>query len=191
MFKYRRECICLSMDSDQLNPPIYPWQTQRRFNAYSDYFKRVFGCRVQKLSINAGFTCPNRDGHISYGGCSFCDNAAFNPSYCKVEKSIYQQIEEGILFHRNRYRRAKYYLAYFQAYSNTYAPLSQLKDIYNQALAHPNIVGLVIGTRPDCIDDEKLDYFSTLAKQKYVIIGKCMVLVNMETHVLLLMGQRN
>ena len=148
----------------------YPWQTSRRFNAYADYFKRTFGSRVQKLSINAGFTCPNRDGKVSFGGCTYCNNAAFNPSYCKVEKPIQQQLEEGIIFHQNRYRKAEHYLAYFQAYSNTYAPLKRLKEIYNQALANPNIVGLVIGTRPDCIDEEKLEYFANLSKEKYIII---------------------
>ena len=146
------------------------WGHSRRFNAYSNYFKKIFGERVQKVTIDAGFTCPNRDGTISKNGCLYCDNKAFNPSYCSPSKSIAQQIEEGIEFHKNRYRRANKYLAYFQAFSNTYAPLSVLKKTYQQALENENIIGLVIGTRPDCIDDEKLEYFSQLAENHYVII---------------------
>ena len=146
------------------------WGHTRRFNAYSNYFKQLSGERVQKVTINAGFTCPNRDGTISQNGCLYCDNQAFNPSYCNPQKSIAQQIEEGIEFHKNRYRRANKYLAYFQAFSNTYAPLSDLKKIYQQALDNENIIGLVIGTRPDCIDDEKLEYFSQLSENHYIII---------------------
>ena len=156
--------------NDLQNVNAYPWGHARRFNAYSEYFKKELGQRVQKLTINAGFTCPNRDGTISFGGCTYCDNQAFNPSYCHPQKSIQQQIEEGIAFHKSRYRRAEKYLAYFQAFSNTHAPLNQLKSVYNQALTHKDIVGLVIGTRPDCIDEEKLDYFSYLSKKCYLII---------------------
>lgn len=149
---------------------MYPWNHQRRYNAYAEYLKTLFGQRIQKVTINAGFTCPNRDGLISVGGCSYCDNAAFNPSYCHPDKSITQQIKEGIEFHQNRYRRANKYLAYFQAYSNTYADLENLKHIYNQALENEKIIGIVIGTRPDCVDEEKLSYFARLAETKYVII---------------------
>jgi len=149
---------------------VFPWGNRRRFNAYSDYFKRVFGERVQKVTIDAGFTCPNRDGTAGKGGCTYCNNDAFNPSYCNPGKSVTQQIDEGVEFHRNRYRKANRYLAYFQAYSNTYAPLDRLKSIYNEALQYPEIIGLVIGTRPDCIDDEKLDYFATLSKDYYIIL---------------------
>ncbi len=148
----------------------YHWNHNRRFNAYANYFRNEFGQRVQKLSIDAGFTCPNRDGKVGIGGCTYCNNDAFNPSYCQPHKSVLQQIEEGIEFHAKRYRRAENYLAYFQAFSNTYAPLKHLKEIYNQALEHPNISGLVIGTRPDCMDEEKLNYFAELTKQKYLII---------------------
>jgi uncharacterized protein len=149
----------------------YPWGHQRPFNAYAQYFEKLFGERVQKLTIDAGFTCPNRDGKIAFGGCTYCNNDAFNPSYCTPEKGITQQINEGIEFHANRYRRAKKFLAYFQAYSNTYKALDELKSIYNQALENPTIVGLIIGTRPDCIDEEKLDYFASLqAKGYYVLI---------------------
>ncbi len=148
----------------------YPWGHNRRFNSYNEYFKKKFGERVQKVSIDAGFTCPNRDGFLAFGGCSYCNNDAFNPSYCQPDKPIKQQLDEGIEFHLKRYRRANKYLAYFQTYSNTYAPLDELKKIYGEALSHPNVIGLVIGTRPDCMDEEKLEYFSHLNKDHYIII---------------------
>lgn len=125
---------------------------------------------MQKVSVDAGFTCPNRDGTLARGGCTYCNNDAFSPSYCIPEKSVTRQVIEGIEFHKVRYRRANKYLAYFQAYSNTYASLEHLMKIYNEALAVPGVVGLVIGTRPDCVDEEKLDYFGKLSKETYLII---------------------
>ena len=148
----------------------YPWGDERRFNSYAAYFRRTFGHRMQKVTINAGFTCPNRDGKISTGGCTFCDNAAFTPSYCDSTKSITQQIDEGVEFHRRRYRTAEQYLAYFQSFSNTYAPIERLRECYDEALSHPAVAGIVVGTRPDCVDEEKLDYFAELARRKYVAI---------------------
>ena len=145
---------------------MFPWGDNRRFNSYSSYFQREFGGRVQKISIDAGFSCPNRDGKISTGGCSFCRNDAFNPSYCKPEKSIRQQIEEGIEFHQRRYRRAKSYMAYFQAYSNTYKPIDELERLYREALSTPGIIGIIIGTRPDCITSEILEMLKTLSYQR-------------------------
>ena len=152
----------------KINP--YPWNHSRRYNAYSEYFRSTYGRRVQKVAIDAGFTCPNRDGSKGTGGCSYCNNDAFNPSYCKPEKNITQQITEGIEFHRVRYRRAQNFLTYFQAYSNTYAPLDHLKKVFAEALAYPGVIGLVIGTRPDCVDDEKLAWFAELAQKHYIII---------------------
>lgn len=148
----------------------YPWGDERRFNSYAAYFRRMFGHRMQKVTVNAGFTCPNRDGTVGRGGCTFCDNAAFTPSYCTPEKSITRQIDEGIEFHRRRYRTAQRYLAYFQSYSNTYAPLERLRECYDEALAHPEVAGIAVGTRPDCVDERKLDYFADLARRKYVAI---------------------
>lgn len=148
----------------------YPWGDNRRFNSYSGYFSRLFGSRVQKLSIDAGFTCPNRDGSKGTGGCTYCNNDAFNPSYCTPSKSVTRQIEEGISFHKKRYRRAGKYLAYFQAYSNTYAPLETLVKLYNEALNVPGIAGLIIGTRPDCIDTEKLACLKELSKNHYIAV---------------------
>ncbi len=134
---------------------------------------------MQKLSIDAGFSCPNRDGSLTTGGCTFCNNEAFTPSYLRedkehnhmrVVKSITRQIEEGIEFHEWRYHQPLRYLAYFQAYSNTYAPLEILKQRYEEALRHPQVAGLVIGTRPDCVDEEKLDYLASLAREYYVAV---------------------
>ncbi|MBQ9312843.1 MAG: TIGR01212 family radical SAM protein [Bacteroidales bacterium] len=148
----------------------FVWGHGRPFNAYSNYMKRKYGERIQKLSIDAGFSCPNRDGKISYGGCSFCSNEAFNPSYCRDCHSISQQIEEGIKFHKWRYKKVHKYFAYFQAYSNTYAPLDILKQRYDEALSNENICGLVIGTRPDCIDEEILSYLEELNKYYHIVI---------------------
>ena len=148
----------------------FPWGDTRRFNSYNAYFTKQFGSRVQKISIDAGFSCPNRDGKINTGGCTFCSNDAFNPSYCRPEKTIRQQIEEGIEFHKRRYRRANQYLAYFQPYSNTYKPLDELKKIYSQALEIPEIAGIVIGTRPDLIDEDILQYLAEIQKTHYVIV---------------------
>ena len=148
----------------------YPWGDDRRYNSYSGYFRRLFGFRVQKLSVHAGFTCPNRDGTLSSGGCTFCDNAAFSPSYCTPDKSVRRQLEEGIEFHRRRYRSAERYLAYFQSFSNTYAPLERLREVFSQAFELPEVAGIVVGTRPDCIDGPKLDYFARLAETRYVAI---------------------
>ena len=149
---------------------MYIWGDDRPFNSYSSYFRRRFGERVQKVAINAGFSCPNRDGKVGFGGCTFCNNEAFTPSYCQPTKSLTQQIEEGIEFHRRRYRTASHYLAYFQLFSNTYAPLDTLRSRYDEALSHPDIVGIVVGTRPDCVSEEILDYFAELNSDHYVTI---------------------
>ena len=149
---------------------IYPWGHHRRFNAYSDYFRSRYGTRIQKVSVDAGFTCPNRDGTRGTGGCIYCNNDAFNPSYCIPDKPVTVQIEEGIKFHKWRYDRAVSYLAYFQAYSNTYAPLGKLRAVYEEALRYPGVVGLIIGTRPDCIDDEKLSYLKELSTRFYLSV---------------------
>ncbi len=149
---------------------MYYWGDDRRFNSYAAYFKRLFGGRVQKVAVNAGFTCPNRDGRISTGGCTFCNNEAFTPSYCRPDKSITRQIDEGIEFHRRRYRNASQFLVYFQSYTNTYAPLDDLRRCYDEALAHEGVIGIVVGTRPDCVNEELLDYFASVARDHYVTI---------------------
>ncbi len=148
----------------------YSWGHSRPFNAYAEYFRKRFGFRVQKLTLDAGFTCPNRDGSLGLGGCTYCVNDAFNPSYCEPSKSITTQLQEGAGFHKVRYRRAEKYLAYFQAYTNTYAGLETLKPMYEEALSFPGVIGLVVGTRPDCVPDEILDYFAELHQHFYVVV---------------------
>jgi len=148
----------------------YTWGHKRRFNSYPEYFKGKFGSRVQKLTLNAGFTCPNRDGTKGEGGCTFCNNDAFNPSYCMPQKSITKQLEQGIAFHARRYRQSDKFLAYFQAFTNTYNDIEKLQVLYSEALAFPGVIGLVIGTRPDCISTELLDYLQDLSKEYYLII---------------------
>ena len=148
----------------------YGFPDGKRYNSFVGYFKRKYGERLQKIVLDAGFTCPNRDGKVGRGGCTYCDNAAFHPSYSTAGKSLHQQMDEGIEFHKVRYRTTEHYLAYFQSFSNTYAPLERLKALYEEALSHPDVVGIVIGTRPDCVDEEKLDYIAELAKKHVVIV---------------------
>ena len=149
------------MDLNKVNTPHY--------NDYGTWIRRQFPYRVQKISIDAGFTCPNRDGRISTGGCIYCDNRTFNPSYCQRRHSVTQQLEEGKRFFAHKYPDMKY-LAYFQAFTNTYAPLSQLKALYEEALQVGDIVGIVIGTRPDCVSDELLDYLAELNQRTFVLV---------------------
>lgn len=139
------------------------------YKDYSHWIREQFPFRVQKISVDAAFSCPNRDGRLSLGGCTFCDNKTFNPSYCDRGKSIIQQLEEGKAFFAKKYPEMKY-LAYFQAYSNTYAPLEELKRKYEEALAVDDVVGLVIGTRPDCVSDEALDYLQQLNQRTFLIV---------------------
>ena len=148
----------------------YPWGHKRRFNSYAEYFRKYYGERVQKLTIDAGFTCPNRDGTLARGGCAYCNNDAFKPWYCTPKKTIRQQLLEGIEFHKVRYRKAYRYLAYFQSFSNSYAPLEKLRALYGEALDTPEVMGIVIGTRPDCVDDEKLDYLAELRRKYFVTV---------------------
>jgi uncharacterized protein len=155
------------MNVTRFNDSLFPWGHSRPFNDLSGYLQKIFGTRVQKLSVDAGFTCPNRDGLKGTGGCTFCNNNSFNPKYCTSESSISQQIRQGIDFFSAKYKNIKY-LAYFQSYTNTYSSLDQLVNIYNQALGHPEIVGIVVGTRPDCINDALLDYFEEMTRRYYV-----------------------
>lgn len=136
---------------------------------FGDFLKGIFPCKVQKISINAGFTCPNRDGTKGWGGCTYCNNQTFSPEYCHTEKSVGEQVEEGMRFFARKYPEMKY-LAYFQAYTNTYAGLNALKRLYEEALAHPDVVGLIIGTRPDCMPDDLLDYLTELARHRFVLV---------------------
>ncbi len=141
----------------------------KRYNSFNAYLKRQFGQRVQKVTVDAGFTCPNRDGTVAFGGCTYCNNDSFNPGYNDVSKSIRQQIAEGTEFLIRRYKVDKF-IVYFQPYSNTYAPLDKLKRLYEEALSVEGVVGLTIGTRPDCIDEQKISYLESLAKNHDITI---------------------
>ena len=143
-------------------------EKHKRYNDFTSFIRKRFNGRVQKVSINAGFTCPNKDGTKGVGGCTYCNNNTFNPDYCKPIKPIKVQIQEGIEFFSKKYKAQKY-LAYFQAFTNTYAPLSDLKKMYQEALCQKDIIGLVIATRPDSIKDEVLDYLEELAGNGYFI----------------------
>jgi len=139
------------------------------YNAYSDFIIRKYGERVQKVTVDAGFTCPNRDGTLGKGGCTYCNNDSFNPVYNDPAKSISEQITEGIEFLQRRYKVKKFFV-YFQPFSNTYGSLERLKECYEEALSFPQVVGITIGTRPDCIDEQKIDYLAGLTEQYSITI---------------------
>ena len=143
---------------------------QLPYNDYGSTMRRKQGGRVQKLSIDAGFSCPNRDGKVGYNGCTFCLGEAFSPSYCREASTITQQIERALRFHSARDRRADYYLAYFQSNTNTYADVEHLEKLYFEALSHPAISGIIIGTRPDCITSDILQLLEYIAQSKYVAV---------------------
>lgn len=139
------------------------------YNSFSTWIRKKFPFRVQKISVDAGFSCPNRDGKLSSGGCTFCDNRTFNPSYCNLNTSIKEQIEAGKRFFAGKYPDMKY-LAYFQAYSNTYDSVDNLKRRYEEALGCEDVVGIVIGTRPDCVDEKTLDYLEELNRKTFLTV---------------------
>lgn len=141
----------------------------QRYLDFASVQKQIFAQRVQKISINAGFTCPNRTGEKGFGGCTYCNNQSFVPEYCTPKKSVTEQLLEGINFFKHKYQAQKY-LAYFQSYTNTYGDFAHLKAVYQEALAVENVVGLVIGTRPDCVSEELLDYLAEISKEKYVML---------------------
>lgn len=141
----------------------------KRYHSYNTYLKKIYGQRIQKVTVDAGFTCPNRDGTVASGGCIYCNNESFNPGYNDPTKSVRQQIDEGTEFLKRRYGVEKF-IVYFQPYSNTYASLDKLKQLYEEALSFPGIVGLTIGTRPDCIDETKIEYLELLGKTHDITI---------------------
>ena len=151
-----------------------------KYIEFGPWLQSQLGCKVQKISVNAGMTCPNRDGTLGTGGCTFCNNQTFNPAYCRTEKSVTQQLEEGKQFFARKYPTMKY-LAYFQAYTNTYAELDRLFSLYEEALRVPDVVGLVIGTRPDCMPDNLLDYLEELNRRTFLIVEYGVESANDET----------
>lgn len=142
---------------------------EKHYNDFGSWIKKKLGCKVQKISIDAGLSCPNRDGTRGTGGCIFCDNRAFSPAYCRGGISIKEQISNGIKFFKRKYTDMKY-LAYFQSFTNTYSSLDKLRRIYEEALDVEDVVGMVIGTRPDCVADDLLDYLEQLARQTFLIV---------------------
>lgn len=151
-----------------------------KYVEFGPWLQSELGCKVQKISVNAGMTCPNRDGTLGTGGCTFCNNQTFNPAYCRTEKSVAQQLEEGKQFFARKYPSMKY-LAYFQAYTNTYAELDRLVSLYEEALRVSDVVGLVIGTRPDCMPDNLLDYLEELNRRTFLIVEYGVESANDET----------
>ncbi len=147
----------------------YSWGHKKRYNDFPSYFKNLFSERVQKVSVDAGFSCPNRDGTKGWGGCSYCNNKTFKPSYCNLENSVASQVQKGIRFFEKKYNSMRF-LAYFQAYTSSWAPLDVLIPIYEEALQHPKVIGLVISTRPDAVNEELLDYLAELNKKVYVMV---------------------
>ena len=160
------------MELNKVNTPYY--------YDYGTWIRHRFPFRVQKISVDAGFTCPNRDGRLSTGGCIYCDNRTFNPAYCQRQDSITQQLEAGKLFFARKYPEMKY-LAYFQAYTNTYASIDHLRQLYEEALRVKDVVGIVIGTRPDCVSDELLDYLEDLNRRTFLIVEYGVESANDET----------
>lgn len=141
----------------------------KRYCDFSTFLSRYFSVKTQKISVNAGFTCPNRDGRIGRGGCTYCNNRSFSPAYCDAGGDVRRQLEAGKAFFGRKYPQAKY-LAYFQTYTNTYADAGRLMALYEEALSVPDVVGLVVGTRPDCVPDEVLDELARLARQCFVLL---------------------
>lgn len=139
------------------------------YNEFGTYLRGIFGCKVQKITIDAGFTCPNRDGKVGRGGCTYCNNQTFNPAYCHRHLPVREQMIEGISFFAHKYPTMRY-LAYFQAYTNTYDSLDKLKERYEEALEVDGCVGIVIGTRPDCMPEELLDYLQELSQRTFVLV---------------------
>lgn len=150
----------------QSTKPISPSKPYRDF---ADFLGEHFAGKVQKISINAGFTCPNRDGSKGHGGCTYCNNQTFNPEYCSTSTSITEQLEKGKAFFARKYPTMRY-LAYFQAYTNTYASVERLRAMYEEALSVPDVVGLIIGTRPDCVPNALLDYLAELSRRTFVMV---------------------
>lgn len=145
-------------------------RTNTSYPEFTDYLRKIFPLfKVQKISLDAGFTCPNRDGSKGRGGCTYCNNRTFNPDYCHESKSITEQLHEGIRFFSRKYPDMKY-MAYFQAYTNTYDKVESLRSKYEEALNTEGVTGIIIGTRPDCVSDELLDYLEELGKRTFVMV---------------------
>lgn len=141
----------------------------QRYNSFGTYMRNTFGTRVYKVNVDAGFTCPNRDGTLGYSGCIYCNNDSFRPTSCKPSLPISEQVRSGISHTRKRFKAARF-LVYFQPYTNTYAPVGELEKLYQEALSEPDVIGLAIGTRPDAVDKEKISLLESLASKYFVLV---------------------
>jgi radical SAM protein (TIGR01212 family) len=141
----------------------------RRYNSFGSYIKKLFGTTVCKVNVDAGFTCPNRDGTVGISGCIYCNNDSFRPISCVPTLSVSEQINKGVTYIRKRYKADKF-LVYFQPYTNTYAPVDELEHLYTKALSEPSVIGLAIGTRPDAVDKEKIALLESLARRHFILI---------------------
>ena len=148
---------------------IWNLESGVRYNSYGRFLRDRFGCRISKVSVDAGFSCPNRDGTVAAGGCTYCNNDSFRPGSAERVKPIARQVQEGIDYLRKRYRSEKF-IVYFQPFTNTHAPLERLIPVYEEALHHPDVIGLSIGTRPDCVDEGKIAWFEQLASKCFVTL---------------------
>ena len=142
---------------------------QLRFNSYGNYLRRRFGCRISKVNVDAGFTCPNRDGSKGTGGCIYCNNVSFSPKETQAVVPLEEQIAAGMAYHRVRLGSEKF-IVYFQKYTNTYGSVELLSDLYRRALDHPDVIGISVGTRPDSLSDEALELLTEIARTKYVCL---------------------
>ncbi|MGD0308917.1 MAG: TIGR01212 family radical SAM protein [Acidobacteriota bacterium] len=157
------------MRSDSEQQATGPFAGGARYNSYGAFLKEKFGARVGKIVVDAGFTCPNRDGTAGFGGCIYCNNDSFRPATARRSDPVSRQVAEGVAYLQQRYRARKF-IVYFQPFSNTYASLERLIPLYEEALDHPDVVGLAVGTRPDCIDEAKITWFENLARTRLVIL---------------------
>lgn len=146
-----------------------PIHSELRINSYGSYLRRRFSCRVSKVNVDGGFTCPNRDGSRGTGGCIYCDNSSFSPKETVAVIPIEEQMAAGMAYHRERLGSQKF-IVYFQKFTNTYAPVEKLADLYRRALSHPDVVGISVGTRPDSIDDDAVALLTELARDRYVCV---------------------
>jgi radical SAM protein (TIGR01212 family) len=157
------------MRSRPQSAPPGPFRGGSRYNSYGAFLRETFGCRVAKVVVDAGFSCPNRDGTLGFGGCSYCDNDAFRPATATRDDPVARQVKQGIAYLRRRYRAQKF-IVYFQPFTNTFAPLRALAPLYESAFADPDVVGIAIGTRPDCLEDDKIAWLENLARTRLVTV---------------------
>jgi len=157
------------MHSSPQSFPPGPFRGGSRYNSYGAFLKEKFGCRVSKVVVDAGFSCPNRDGTVGVGGCSYCNNEAFRPATATSGDPVARQVERGIAYLRQRYRAQKF-IVYFQPFTNTFAPLEKLIPLYESAFADPDVIGIAIGTRPDCVEEDKIAWLENLARTHFVTV---------------------